>query len=334
MHLDRIASLFASMLLLKSISFHHRLYYANPAITILNNVLFNNNQKYFHPPYRYRLKMASIVVRNMTQKVINSFVSFIIMLNLTILMMDLTTLIFIYNNWNYLPTIDIEIIGNLYRYMTMIIMFLYWKMFELSIIFCAYCNTLMATCVLSYLIIFYINVWQTEQLLIDDYKQMKMMPRKLILFQHFNTENLRLLCSGRVYSEALLEFLILNIPVNCYLILITISGTVEGFSNLFIITMITQQLLGLFVFHLMFAICNSKFQDSSILFIKQLIHSHRFMQKRLPILVKLSNYGQAFHTKNKYGFTYGKLGLITIQEFVMFLLLYLEFFMFIYKHTT
>ena len=81
MHLDRIASLFASMLLLKSISFHHRLYYANPAITILNNVLFNNNQKYFHPPYRYRLKMASIVVRNMTKKVINSFVSFIIMLS-------------------------------------------------------------------------------------------------------------------------------------------------------------------------------------------------------------------------------------------------------------
>ena len=80
-----------------------------------------------------------------------------------------------------------------------------------------------------------------------------------------------------------------------------------------IIVLIIQQMLCIFGFHLVFAICNRFFQKSSTKFIQLL---PKLFGKKFPLFIKLSNYGQAYHTSNKYGFTYGKLELISIREFI------------------
>ncbi|KAH9501555.1 hypothetical protein DERF_012395, partial [Dermatophagoides farinae] len=78
-------------------------------------------------------------------------------------------------------------------------------------------------------------------------------------------------------------------------------------------------LICIFGVHLMFAICNNNFQESSTRFLNLLAREscRQSHVKNLSLLLKLSNYGHAYHTENKYGFTYGKLQLISMREFLM-----------------
>nr|XP_046915928.1 uncharacterized protein LOC124496452 isoform X2 [Dermatophagoides farinae] len=79
---------------------------------------------------------------------------------------------------------------------------------------------------------------------------------------------------------------------------------------------------------------NRQFQKSSITFIHILAKKHQHLNRHIDLAnrLKLVNYGQNFHTKNKYGFTYGKLELISMNECVKYFLLYSQSLMFIYVH--
>ncbi|KAH9501272.1 hypothetical protein DERF_012130 [Dermatophagoides farinae] len=68
---------------------------------------------------------------------------------------------------------------------------------------------------------------------------------------------------------------------------------------IFIITIFaTQQILCILCIHLFIAICNKEFHFSSNRFMNLLAQSHQFWhRRRLSTLLKLSNYGQAYHTK-------------------------------------
>ena len=194
-----------------------------------------------------------------------------------------------------------------------------WKLYDLFFIFYAHCNILLATLSLSFLIIFYINVWQTEQLLNKSYHRLSFSSilniyRQLKRFQKYNTHNLKLISISGIYSTGIIMYLLIFIPINCYLVIFIMLNETTAFNKFTIASLIIPQMICLFGFHLVFAICNRFFQKSSTEFIQLL---PKLSRKNLSLFIKLSNYGQAFHTRNKYGFTYGKLELISIREFMM-----------------
>ena len=140
--------------------------------------------------------------------------------------------------------------------------------------------------------------------------------KQMLRFQCYQTNNLQMIKQSWSYFEAFTAFIFVNIPVNCYIIIYILSERGGFILEFFLIMIFLQQTLVIFVFHLIIVICNQHFQQPSICFINLLIRISGFIGKNFKILLKLSNYGQAFHAKNKYGFTYAKLELITMQEFV------------------
>ncbi|KAH9501242.1 hypothetical protein DERF_012102 [Dermatophagoides farinae] len=95
-------------------------------------------------------------------------------------------------------------------------------------------------------------------------------------------------------------------------------------NRLILFIVIIEEFAGIFGIHLLFALANRQFQKSSITFMHILAKKHQHINRHIYIAnrLKIINYGQNFHAKNKYGFTYGKLELITMNECVKYLLLY------------
>nr|XP_027198243.1 uncharacterized protein LOC113792542 [Dermatophagoides pteronyssinus] len=101
--------------------------------------------------------------------------------------------------------------------------------------------------------------------------------------------------------------------------------------NTCILILCIQQIICILCFHLAFAISNQHYHRPSKSFLSLLIRwrlsSSSF--KCLRYRLKSSYYIQAFHTDNRYGFTYGKLELISMMEFVKYMLLYSQLLMFV-----
>lgn len=76
--LDNKAGLLVAMVIIQLGCFLHQLYFSNKTANIVNAVLFEEDYEQFHPPYRYRSKMACTVVFNSTRMIIESFVMFVI----------------------------------------------------------------------------------------------------------------------------------------------------------------------------------------------------------------------------------------------------------------
>ena len=72
----RILVLFIIMFVIQIQYYLHRLYYRNQTVSILNAVLFQQDRQQFHPPYRYRTRMAGKVAKDiamMAIKMVNLF---------------------------------------------------------------------------------------------------------------------------------------------------------------------------------------------------------------------------------------------------------------------
>ena len=268
--------------------------------------------------------------------------------------MELLLLKFILENLDYFFAIfNRPIFVSLNHAMWLMLMSFFWRLYEFFIIIYAHCCALFALCLLLFMMIFLINVWQTKQLLIN--LRWITIFQRLKRFQHFNTYNLKLIQWGNVYCEAVTVFIFVNIPINCYIVLYILSGCSNWFYSFILSIIACQQILCIFGVHLMFAICNNNFQESSTRFLNLLAREscRQSRVKNLSLLLKISNYGHAYHTENKYGFTYGKLQLISMREFVMvryknrcnfclfqlifislqqFLLLYCQFVMFFFEY--
>ncbi|XP_075677571.1 uncharacterized protein LOC142645374 [Dermatophagoides pteronyssinus] len=352
-HLEPMCNLFAAMIVIQIGLYNHNLFFKNSLSSKIYCILFKNNSHLqFHPPYLYRKQLANLITKNIVEKTLKVFGLFIIIINFAYLTFESMTIKFVYDNYEQIFLLPINnnetnlIYDFSIQYLKIIILIINWKIVEFFIYIYGHSNLLMAICVLSNLIIFYIKVWQTERLLINrsissnkfynNSNNLNMLSifvcKRLIRFIHYQTDNLRMIDHCRIYSNAFTIFLFFNIPINCYLIMFILSGKSDILNGFFLFIIVIQQSLVLIGFHLVFAICNRNFQHISIHFINQLVQLIKYGYKNFPTLLKLSNYGQTIHTRNKYGFTYGKLELITMHEFVKYALLYSQFLMFIYKY--
>ncbi|KAH7638116.1 hypothetical protein HUG17_9221 [Dermatophagoides farinae] len=329
----RILVLFIIMFVIQIQYYLHRLYYRNQTVSILNAVLFQQDRQQFHPPYRYRTRMAGKVAKDIAMMAIKMVNLFMFITILIIISMELLLVKFILENLNYFFAIfNRNILVSLNHAMWLMLMTFFWKLYEFFHVIYAQCCALFALCLLPYLMIFLINVWQTKQLLVN-LSRVSIFQR-LKRFQHFNTYNLKLIQWGNVYCETVTVFIFVNVSINCYIILFIMSGRSDLVYSLVLSTFACQQIVCIFGVHLLFAICNQNFHESSTRFLNLLAResSGQSRMKNLSLLLKLSNYGHAYHTENKYGFTYGKLQLISMREFVMFLLLYCQFVMFFFEY--
>ncbi|KAH7638169.1 hypothetical protein DERF_012127 [Dermatophagoides farinae] len=344
-HLDPIINLFAAIWIIMIATSNHYLYYKNYLASQIYSVLFKNDgHRQFYPPFKYREQMANLIVRNNLRKISKTFGIFFIAINCVQLIFNLITIKHVHD---FILNINHQNLSmdSIFPFMKIILMIINWKILEFFIYIYGHVHLLLAVCALSMLFIFYIKVWQTQRLLnlcwsliVSQNGRKKfilIMPficKQMLRFQCYQTNNLQMIKQSWIYFVAFTAFIFVNIPVNCYIIIYILSERGDFILKFFLIMIFLQQTLVIFVFHLIIVICNQHFQQPSICFINLLIRISGFIGKNFKILLKLSNYGQAFHAKNKYGFTYAKLELITMQEFVKYTLLYSQFLMFIYKY--
>ncbi|KAH7639965.1 hypothetical protein HUG17_3998 [Dermatophagoides farinae] len=174
----------------------------------------------------------------------------------------------------------------------------------------------------------------------------------------------------RSYSHFFLIFLIYNWPLNLYLIGTLMRLHITGQQNLYleslIISVFLQECFGIFFIHyictkyskrihysiglrqLMGLTATTMIQTTKIPSSstssssngkkrqqQQQQHNDEKMKMKnissLRMQWKLMNYIEKFHTKNRYGFSYGKYGAIDLSSFIRFLLIYCKMVMMTYK---
>lgn len=210
---------------------------------------------------------------------------------------------------------------------TVVMQFCYFIYGHANILISAICQT--STFILN------MKIWQSEQFLInhrdhDDCdggeNKTTNLKYRLYRFQKTQIANLKHIeHMNGIAGDSLIVFFLINMPSNCYLVIFLLTNhNDDGFLHSFSLSILClQQILCIFFFHLAFAIANHNYHRPSKQFLSQLIRwrtssTSLLSMNCLRYRLKLSNFAQAYHTKNKYGISYGRLdhSLITMNEFI------------------
>ncbi|KAI2797979.1 hypothetical protein BLOT_013890 [Blomia tropicalis] len=118
--------------------------------------------------------------------------------------------------------------------------------------------------------------------------------------------------------------MVINSPISCVLLIVLLNNqNISIIAKFFILPFVFHQVNCIFGIHVFVADANSKIHSP----VKRMIHLYindRKFTNLNELKFKVHNYIMAFHTKKKYGITYGWIGLITMSSFVKFIFLYLE----------
>ncbi|KAH9419899.1 hypothetical protein DERP_001732 [Dermatophagoides pteronyssinus] len=326
--LDNYANLFIFAMIIQAYLFLRMLYYNNPCANLLDCVLIGKKKQVFFRPYRYRTYLAIDFVEFVIKIWLYAIYYFVIYIELCMIGFSLTAYQFIAEHSN-------EFFNHgLFGYLLIVQIIINRLLFSVCFIFYAHVSIMMATTVLAFILIIVIQCWQTRQFLFKVYNFRQSSIHiycTLSKFQKCHTKNLERFNLRTIYSKALSIFLIFNIPFNCYLLIFLIFRTNNWIIRYYYGSVCLQQIICMFGIHLMFAMCSNSFQKTSKRFISLLaINRKKIHLISIGQQLKINNYGQCFHTKNKYGLTYASNQLVSMMGFVKYLLLYSQAFMFIY----
>nr|XP_046909405.1 uncharacterized protein LOC124490883 [Dermatophagoides farinae] len=149
----------------------------------------------------------------------------------------------------------------------------------------------------------------------------------------------------RSYSHFFLIFLFYNWPSNLYIIGTLMRLHVTGRQNLYleslIISVFLQECFGIFWIHYICTKYSKRIHYSiglrhllGLTTATTMIQTTKIpssFSSSLSMQWKLMDYIEKFHTKKRYGFSYGKYGAIDISSFIRFLLIYCKMLMMTYK---
>ena len=114
-------------------------------------------------------------------------------------------------------------------------------------------------------------------------------------------------------GKIFLLFLIINFPINCFLLMRIIFGNSE-FIFKFVIAMIcNQQMVVIILLHFIIAKFNGKFLKPNLKTIHIAVHYSKWLTEQMNIKINL--FIQAFHTKQRYGITYWKFGIVSFGSY-------------------
>lgn len=125
---------------------------------------------------------------------------------------------------------------------------------------------------------------------------------------------------NRMYGRIFITFLVVNGPINGYLLVLIVTGRVSHHSAIFLALNTLLSAICLFVVHFYLVTFSRHFhRPASVLFNKSVVQRPRggcwLQLERTRSRLRLSNLTCALYTKNQYGITYGKFGLVTLQTF-------------------
>ena len=146
-------------------------------------------------------------------------------------------------------------------------------------------------------------------------------------FMSIHTKELTTIISGsRLYSIVLLWFIVLNVPINLYTVVCIALGIYDKVSLFFLVNIVIYQYNLIFLLHLLSTFYTERVHRCSLQLIhhyvnhwpnlsqkqirRKLYHSNEFVNR-----LKLSNYIEKFYTNNRYGISYGPIGLMSYHSF-------------------
>lgn len=118
---------------------------------------------------------------------------------------------------------------------------------------------------------------------------------------------------NQVFGRALLVYILINCPINAYVSMTLLTGKhITFWQMVLLFPFLLQQFTCIFGMHFVAA----KYADRVHQPCKRVIHIYLHnLRCRYPtrFRLKLSHYIEAFHTKQRYGLTYGNYGLVTLK---------------------
>ncbi len=180
----------------------------------------------------------------------------------------------------------------------------------------------------------FIQLYQAEKLLIKSTKLLqnvssqytsRVLTKTQISFElhkffHFHTCCLIEVCDiNQMFGHFLLQFLLLNSPVNAFMICSIVYGQVQYSQLSFVLTVILVQLFGNFIIHWLAILASTQLHKPARLLVTLYLNLFKYDQNcftNVRLQMKLNSYICKFLTRKRYGITYGALGhLVTFKSF-------------------
>ena len=158
-----------------------------------------------------------------------------------------------------------------------------------------------------------INIWLLTQIVSIKHSKGRKFTLKLLWYRRVYIRTLISMSKFNKYlSKIFLAFLTINLPINCYVNFLLMSAT-NAIVIIVLMIVLTEQATVILVIHWTLASHNTQF-DKNILNLTKQFYQNNFPVK-FSFNLKMSLFIQAFHTKKKYGYTYGKFGIISMMAF-------------------
>ena len=288
----------------------------------INSILENNPKQLFHWPYIYKNRNALEFVKNKTIKSLNYlYIAYVCECKVLLCFPNIfktnyffiVFLIFlgqsIYFNFLYEIRNDIREIGFLRLTWSQILIISYYftinGFVNISVM-------LMTLFTLNYYSL-RVNMWLLTNIVSIKHSNGRKLSLKLLWYRRIYIKTLIYIMKANKYiSKIFLAFLIVNLPINCYLYFLLMSANTV-IVMIAIILVLIEQVFVILVIHWILASFNTQFDKNILNLTKQ------FFQNNFPLKfsfnLKMSLFIQTFHTKKKYGFTYGKFGIISMLAF-------------------
>lgn len=185
--------------------------------------------------------------------------------------------------------------------------------FNFGLLIFAHSCIMMATLFIITTKIFFIKLTQMRQMAMSK-KMMESINITMSRYAKGHTKTLVMIQKGNVfYGTAFLIYLVLNLPFNVFVVMsIILYKNFSLFKIMFLFTLAAQGFVFIFGVHLMCALYTKRIHQDSKLLMHLNVHCPN---QTIDTRLRLSNYIMKFHTKNCYGITYSKFGLITFKAF-------------------
>lgn len=336
--INAVGQVFMIIPLICSLVYFHLLYIKpfDLGNRIIKQILFSKNgYQNFLPPYKYFGFSAINTVKWFAWFMANSLQFFTIVLrklaNQSVLIIfeiilfsfkDILAIYFLFYTLNYLIVNRsyfesyLEQINPIILYLSLLLFITFLIIFGylLAMLFAHLGILLLNLGSISILVIF-IRYWQNSQFLKSILDQQKTYrSNSLLKFLRFQRKTLILITSGnRFYGQAFLMFLLASFPVNCYLM---VELFINGKWSIFLFVGAQQQWICIFLLHLILAKLNSKVFNSNKPLWK-LYCQKCFHFRSIRVNLYLYHFIESMLTKNRYGISYGRFGLVSMKSFIM-----------------
>lgn len=162
-----------------------------------------------------------------------------------------------------------------------------------------------------------VNLWLLKHIVVD-LKRIDLKAKLLWYRRVYIKTLLYILANNKFIKNLFFLLLIVNFPVNCYL-LVRVKNSADFIVASSIIFIFIEQVIAIFGVHWFIATLNSDFNKNIKFFIREFVPNSclitRFNSANFASNLKISLFIQNYQTKKKYGFTYGSLGLISLMAF-------------------